>query len=158
MAFEFEYMGFKVSFAENDEVWRCWALDVEHKSMAKVKSMISQKVREEVKTANLIYGIKNWGSVKKVQVIGLVDGKGDHVWTKSMDRDERRSREKMDTLFPWTLENEAIIAEADVLEKQGNALLSLARKKREEIKSMTEQSLANLIGEIKKKVVDENGK
>ncbi|RUW57169.1 hypothetical protein [Mesorhizobium sp. M8A.F.Ca.ET.021.01.1.1] len=151
MAFEFEYLGFKVMFGENEEVWRCHALNVEHKSMGKVKGLIAAKLREEIKLANLVYGIKQWGKVYKVTVVGMVDGKPGRVWIKK-DESDRRSQESMSDLFEWNDDAERLMLEADRLENEGNALIRKASAIRKEIKGLSEETLAAIIGKIKEAV------
>lgn len=152
MALETEYLGFTIVFADNEEVWRCWELNVEHKSLSKCKALISHKVREEIATASLICGLRTWGSVKKVQVVGLIDGKPDQVRVKSLEDDERRTLEKMSDLFRWSPENEALLAEADRLANEARDLSKRAEKTREQIKMMSAHDVATFIASIREKV------
>ncbi len=76
---QMEYRGYVVHFAENQEVWRCQALDVEGEKIGTVKAKIDKIIAQSRKLANpvpMIY-LDYHEQAASVQVVALAQPKRD---------------------------------------------------------------------------------
>ena len=132
-----EHQGYKIRYAENEEVWRCWDLDLQSKSLAALRTKIAAAARKlrVAQAAGLEVWVGNsWGGGDmKLGVIDALDpdGKRAAVFIGQAGGDGKRQRSKFDiaNLLPRNPDQDAKIAtmrsllsEADRLRREADAI------------------------------------
>ena len=79
---ETEHKGYKITYSDNEDVWRCWELNVEHEKLSKLKQRIDRLSLEARKEAafDARYigpGYRNAGTLVRVVQV-LKDGDRGH--------------------------------------------------------------------------------
>ena len=130
---QIEYRGYIIHFAENQEVWRCQALDVDGEKMGTVKRKIDKIIAASRKIPidlNALH-VDHWNSVQEVRIVAFAQPRKagqepDSVWCMASDREryfdhtrreyayrETEVRKKLDlkNIYGDTPENRATFAE-----------------------------------------------
>jgi len=153
---EFTHQGFKITFSENDEVWRCWTLNFEDKSLSKLKQKINKHISVTLKKVTTPFALlSSWGGgdIVKCSIISR-DAKSGRFWVVK-EGENRRSQVEPKYLAPWTKEIEDRLAEADEVTRRGKALLREADAIRKKITAMTEEEIESFLANLMKTVEDE---
>lgn len=119
------YREYKIGYAENEDVWRCWDLGVAAPTLGKVKAMIDSVLREAMKAAAPAVWNISWGDPRLVKITSL-DADGKHAWV--MD-DGKRQKVNLRNLILSTPEHDVIIAVAIREREDGLALLEAADRR-----------------------------
>ncbi len=94
MSIETEHNGHKITYAENEDVWRCWALDLDAKTLGALRTKIN-KIDAEARRVDNVNAIKvnehGFGSHEPVEIV-MVDG--DSAWV--IHRQQRMWRGQME--------------------------------------------------------------
>jgi hypothetical protein len=121
-----EYKGCVIVYAENQDIWRCWSLDVEAPTLSAVKRKIDVIDRQSRRTENVdAYLIAYGGDFEPVTVTLSIpknpsaQGRyhadaSDRAWIVSK-KDKKREKVGLERLIEHTPENEALIREAERL-------------------------------------------
>lgn len=148
-----EHRGYSISFATNEEVWRCWTLDIEDKSLAKVKAKINKIERDlrnaEIKQIDAI-AIETWHSFETITILSLASEGAAWIMTKS----GRREKKSLQRLALVTDENKATIKQIRELREEAARLGKHADKLVEAIPRVTVEALRALSIEGEKADVD----
>lgn len=158
---QIEYRGYAIHFAENQEVWRCQALDVDGERLATVKAKIDRVIAASRKLDNpvpVIYVDYSYRA-KPVEVISLAQPPKDRsgnaqaeptaAWCMVPERERYFDREKgeyayrdtkarqkikLDSLYIDTTENRAALAEAQRLQDK---ITAATEERKAVLKGMT---------------------
>lgn len=137
---EIEYRGYVVRFSENQDVWRCWALDLEGEKLSTVKAKIDRIIAQSRKLSEAVpmMYMDHFHTAKPVRVVALAQPrKGEDsptdAWclvpgrerflnhdTKTYDYRDVEERKKLPllSLYLDTPENRAAVAEIDRLKAE----------------------------------------
>ena len=143
---ETEHNGHKIAYAENEDVWRCWAMDVEGKTLSAVKTKLNKIDAEARRVSVPVILLHHWGcQVDAVGVATLIEK--DDVWVTTKDRHGSTERRKkpMGVILLDTPENRSAIKAAAARRKEGEAITkeaddmmsSLPRVTAADLKSLT---------------------
>lgn len=120
-----EHQGFKITFSDNEEVWNCWELRMEHKSLGKLKQKINKWLKERLSKSNITCAFRDTyghNPYEEATVVGCVNDAPGEFWI-TVGKDARRRKVKITELYPWTEELSAALAAYDAQRAAGNALL-----------------------------------
>lgn len=124
---ETEHNGHKITYAENEDVWRCWDMGVEAKTLSAVKTKL-KKLDADARRCNVpVLVLHHYGcEIDAVGVATLIEGKD--VWVTSKDRRGKTERRKkpINLLLLDTAENRAAIKAASARRKEGEAIIKEA--------------------------------
>jgi hypothetical protein len=123
-----EHHGFSINFSENEDLWRCYALGFEHKSLLKLKQKINKWLRERLDKANIVVAFKDrngWGDFKKATVVGMVNDEPGYYWIL-LEEEDRRQKVKLTELYPWSDELVAAMKIRDEKKREAQALIKAA--------------------------------
>lgn len=124
---ETEHNGHVITYAENEDVWRCWQMSVEAKTLSALKTKLN-KLDATARRCNVpVIVLHPYGcEADAIGVATLIDG-GD-VWVTYKDRrgnTERRKR-PMGLLLLDTPRNRADIKAASARHKEAEAIIKEA--------------------------------
>lgn len=134
---EIDYRGYVIRFSENQEIWRCWALDFEGEKISTVKRKIDKIIAASRKLPidrSAIY-VDYHNVVKEVRVVAFVQprkagAEPDSVWCLVPDKEryfdheqrayafrdvQARKKISLSMIFADTPENRAIFIEIERL-------------------------------------------
>jgi hypothetical protein len=118
MSIETEHHGYKITYGENTDVWRCWELDVEGKTLSSVKAKIASILSQSRKIdATPAYYIQSWGRVEKITVLSWASPT--KVWVME---GKRRAKCSADAIVWMSEETATKLAEARAKESAASAL------------------------------------
>ena len=123
-----EHQGFNINFSENEDLWRCYSLGFEHKSLLKLKQKINKWLRERLDKANIVVAFKDrggWSDFKKATVVGMVNDEPGSFWIL-IDAEDRRQKVKITELYPWTDELFEAMKDRDEKKAAAQALIRAA--------------------------------
>lgn len=83
MSLETEHRGYKIIYSENEEVWRCWSLSLDHISLAKLKAAINRQLLKASKAsvkAPALYLENCSPDLTEVAVTSLADADPEAQW------------------------------------------------------------------------------
>lgn len=144
-AFKFDYDGNEIQFSENEEVWRCWDLNMEDKSLSKLKEKIN-KFRRDTRNAGVkrveVYRLGSWRG-GMVTLISLASEESAWITTR-IGRTDRREKVGLHELIFPTPENMAVLAAAKDLDDQAQELTRKADAARAAIQRVTASALRAL--------------
>jgi hypothetical protein len=130
MRIETEFRGYAIYYSENEDVWRCHALDMDAETLTKLKNKIGRYLARIAKTAESIpaFHVAYGDSFHPCNIVSVSNSlnykKEPEVWTfterQEMWRGEYRTvrdRKKYDasSIILDTPENRVLIAEAERL-------------------------------------------
>lgn len=131
----FRHRGYELRYSDNEDVWRCHKLNLEHKSLNKAKELIN-KIDADARKLDagvaLIY-LSTSGIEPVTATMIDLDGKG--VWVNQMTTSakypfkktvERRQKHSREALVLDTPENRELIEAARVKRTAGYALIKEA--------------------------------
>lgn len=142
---EIMYRGHSIRFAENQEVWRCFPLDVEGEKLATVKRKIDKVISEARKLTEAQTAIvfdPSWNTIVPVKVIAFAEprkkgAEPDSAWcmvttseryfdeekkTTAYRPVERREKKSLAGLKADTPENRATFAEIERLKSEAEQI------------------------------------
>ncbi len=148
-----EHNGWEIRYSENEDVWRCWAADVEHAKLSVVKQKLNAiSAHDRRIDAVPVFIIDLWGTVTEATATLLTDdGRG--VWTTRMRTVKRfdghrttKEREKrpLDSVILDTPENRALIAKATHLREVARKASAVADDANKAIPRATLETLKGL--------------
>ena len=147
-----EHNGFTLRYSDNEDKWSVWELELEDKSLAKLKQKVNKFVSNKLKTASLIVGIDDSGYGSRVpekrQVVSRDASTGEY-WVIRLDNG-RRERVKADKLFPWTPEVDTKIAEYERLQEEARSFMRQASAVIQSIKKGSKDEIADMLIELSK--------
>lgn len=117
MAIETEYRGYNLRYVENEDIWRCFDLDIEASKLSALKSKVAKIDNDARKAEATPVFVIQWGRVVGGVLLSWVDD--GHVWVVC---DKRRRKEKAADIVLDTPEVRAEINRAVTLEKQAQTL------------------------------------
>jgi len=124
---ETEHNGHAITYAENEDVWRCWSMNVEGKTLSAVKAKLN-KLDADARRVNVpVIVLNHYGcTVDAIGLATLID-KGD-VWIAAKDRrgSTQRSKTSMSRIVLDTPENREAIKAASAKEKQAESVMKEA--------------------------------
>jgi hypothetical protein len=142
---ETEHNGHRVTYAENEDVWRCWDMNVEGKTLSAVKTKLN-KLDADARRCNVpVIVLHHYCcEVDAVGLATLIDG--NEVWVTSKDRRGRAERRKvsMSRILLDTAENRAAIEAASVRRKEGEAIIKEANAMVSELPHVTVDDLKSI--------------
>jgi hypothetical protein len=146
MRIEVTHNNHQITYAENEDLWRCWNMNVEAKTLSALKTKLN-KLDADARRCNVpVIILHHYGcEADAVGLATLIDGKD--VWVTSKNRRGSVERRKisMDRIVLDTLEHHATIKAASVRRKEGEAITkeadamvaALPRVTIEDLKSLT---------------------
>lgn len=121
--------GYTIRFSENEDLWNCYDLGFEHKSLQKLKLRINKWMKDRLDSANIVVAFRDgysYDEYKLATVVGAVSDEPGTFWIL-LDKEDKRRKVKLSLLFPWTDELVAALkakseklAEADRLRREAN--------------------------------------
>lgn len=115
---ETEHKDYKIRYSENEDVWRCWELDLEAKTLSALKAKINQIDAAGRKLDRVsVYVFGGYGLPKEAIALSWA-GKG-KLWILE---GKRRSQEPCDRISRVTPEITAAIKQAGQLQSQAQEI------------------------------------
>lgn len=134
-----DYRGYSITYSENQDVWRCWSLDIEADRLPTLKGKIDRLIVASRKLANPLPVIRvdYHGRVAPVKVLGLAQPRKDRAgkelepdaaWCMVPDEEwyfdhdlgqrrkrpiEKREKVRLEQLFVDSPENREAVVEAN---------------------------------------------
>ena len=139
---ETEYNGVTIHYSENEDIWRCDALEVDGKTLSAVKEKIGKLQADARRISVPVLVIRSsYGgvSIESEGTASLLHDDGKHVWVNTvrvvwvganrMKRREERGRSKflIESLFHDTPEARSLVS--DVAEKVANLEAEIKRER-----------------------------
>lgn len=139
-----EHAGYEIVYSENGDLWRCWNLEVEAKTLSALKTKINQCLAEARRVDNVRVWKLDWSGGPKLYAVTLLDGEA-HAWVSPVDSLDRkgktRERADFDKLILDTPENRAAIEAWRALERASRAAAIAASEARDAIPRVTVEAL-----------------
>jgi hypothetical protein len=112
-----EHNGHTITYSENEDVWRCWALEAEAKTLSILKTKINKIDAEARRVDVKVFEIDRLSKEQKIVKCLMVDADGKSVWileegkTKFRGEDVKGRRKKtlVTSIAEVTPENRALI-------------------------------------------------
>ena len=136
---ETEHNGYVIAYAENQDVWRCWGLELEAKTLSALKNKIN-KVSSDARRLDNVEAIdlsETWGKPKPVKIVmlaGVDYMKKPQAWIIKTAINPSRFRGEKDQRQKVALENLVL----DTPENQ--KLLSAYLTKQEAVRAAQEEA------------------
>lgn len=143
------HQGFDITYAENENVWRCWKLNVEDKSLTGLRQKINKMISKALKDMSLeCFVINEYGGseITKARITSR-DAKTGEFWIVK-EGNERRARVKGQYLRPWTTEIEETLAEVKRIQAEGYDLIRKSDALRKSIKPLTQEQLEAFLADL----------
>lgn len=110
-----EHSGHEIVYSENEDVWRCWNLDAEAKTLSALKVKINKHLNEARRLDNVRVWKLDWGGTPELYSVTLLEGDG-AAWvskvapgTSKGRREKVREKALLKDLVLDTAENRAAI-------------------------------------------------
>lgn len=71
-----EHSGHEIVYSENEDVWRCWNLDAEAKTLSALKTKINKHLNEARRLDNVRVWKLDWGGTPELYGVTLLEGDG----------------------------------------------------------------------------------
>jgi len=114
------YKGIEIFYNENDEIYTCEIADYVNKrqSLKVLKGIIDKQIKTEESFIPIKAYMFQYDTPKVITIVSPVErtGYGEIVWIK--DENGKRTKERIDSIYLWCVENEKIFKAVDTLEKQ----------------------------------------
>lgn len=127
MRIEVIHNGHQITYAENEDVWRCWSMNVEAKTLSALKTKLN-KLDADARRCNVpVLVLHHYGcGIDAIGLATLIDG--NEVWVTSKDRRGSAERRKMPMrrILLDTPDNRAAIGIAEARRKEGEAIVKEA--------------------------------
>lgn len=150
------HQGYDINYSENEDIWRCWDLNVEAASLSKAKQKINKIVANALKNMDIeCYLLSRYGgSDIEIARITSRDAKTGEFWVVKTGN-ERRERVKAEYLIPYTKEIADKLEEVKRLSAAGRALYKQAEDVRKSIKKQTPEECEAFLALLVKTVQEE---
>lgn len=124
--------GHIITFSEGRDMWDCYAVNIEHKSLAELKRKLDTwdaRFRRLTKPLKVVSTGRGWSGEFENLTVVSIDRDQACVWTKS--KGGRREKKRLYELMPDNAETREAVAKVLKIDKQREAL----SQERERIKS-----------------------
>jgi hypothetical protein len=142
---ETSHNGHVITYAENEDVWRCWDMNIEAKTLSAIKAKLN-KVEADARRCNVpVIVLHRYGcEVDAIGIATVIDGKD--VWVSSKDTRGRavRSKKSMGSILLDTPENRAAIKAATARRREGDKIIKEANAMWSAIPRVTPEALKSL--------------
>ncbi len=148
MTLETEHNGYKIHYAENEDVWRCWDLNLDGKTLSAVKAKINTEIkraREITAMPALVFDASYSTEAREVVITLIADEK--RVWTLGRGRwgdQNKREKTNIELLFADNDENRKTLAEMKALSEQVSAINGRIKRLKEAIPRLTMTDLSRI--------------
>lgn len=148
MSIETKHGEHTIAYSENEDIWRCWDMNVEGKTLSAVKQKLNKIDAENRRVASVpVVIVSDWGSgVEGTGVVTLRDGER-AAWTmvsKKHYAKPRREKVRLASMVLDTPENRAKLNEYTALRKIASDASKAASAHLEAIPRVTDADLAGL--------------
>ena len=119
---ETEHRGYKIRYAENEDVWRCHALDMQGDTLTQLKNKMNRHLAKMSKTGGVAALVSSFGHSKfeECEIVSVADKGGvwitknrQEMWRGAMRTVKERSKVEADRLVLDTVENRELIKTSD---------------------------------------------
>lgn len=142
---ETTYLDQRIVYAENEDVWRCWALDIEAPTLSALKEKIRKVDADARRMDRPALHFEYNGTKPTLCTIVMLDAERDKVWiTKKEGGTLRRHKVTLDRIVLDTPENRALIAEFQALAREAEAARAKSDAARAKIPSPTRDELVGV--------------
>lgn len=142
-----EHAGHEITYSENEDVWRCWNLDAEAKTLSALKAKINKHLAEARRIGNVRVWKIEWGDAPALHVVTLLEGDA-AAWVSKVNgktngrmRDKVREKASLKNLVLDTPENRAAIEAWRALERAAAEASRKARDAKEALPHPTQEDL-----------------
>ena len=153
------HQGFDITFAENENIWRCWKLNIENENLSKLKQKINKHISVALKTMNIDcavldkYGVSCSNDIQRGKIISR-DARTGEFWVVK-GANERRERVDGKFLRPWSSEIEDKIASARALHEEARRYNREATVIIQSIKPLSQEQHEAFLASLLTKVEDD---
>jgi len=148
VSIETEHNGHKITYSENEDVWRCWQLDMDGKTLSALKQKINQHDASMRRIKPTVaWAVRSWGGPEKVTLTLIADDK--EVW--AVDEEGRRQKRAFKDLRADTPETLAAFAEYQHFTKLERDYGKLAKAALDKLKPLTRAALAAMAIPVEQK-------
>lgn len=119
---ETEHRGYKIRYAENEDVWRCHTLDMQGDTLTQLKNKINRHLAKMAKTGGIAALVSSFGHSKfeECEIVSVSDKGGVWIaksrverWQGATRTVKERSKVEADRLVLDTVENREMIKVSD---------------------------------------------
>lgn len=142
-----EHAGHEIVYSENEDVWRCWNLDAEAKTLSALRTKINKHLAEARRVDNVRVWKMEWSGGPKLCAVTLLEG-DEHAWISQLAseagkgrREKVREKAALDSLILDTPENRAAMEAWRALEAAAREAQSAAYKAKEALPRATVEAL-----------------
>jgi hypothetical protein len=137
------HRGQHIRYSENEDVWRCYELDLDAPKLSLLKTKINKALKDAAAETNQrVLNVYEYGSDWYAAVVVSRDKKG-YCWVSRTDDkgQVRRSKVRVADLIADTPTNRASLAEYDRLRSEANSLLRRADEAKTGLVRLTEDDI-----------------
>lgn len=147
MTLETEHNGYKIRYAENEDVWRCWVINLDGKTLSAIKAKINTEIKRarEIDAMPALAFDSSYGITASDVVITLIADEK-RVWTLGRGRmgNSKREKSNIENLFADNDENRKTLAEMKALFDRRNEIPDQIKRLRESIPRLTVADLSRI--------------
>ncbi len=153
MTLETEHNGYKISYAENEDVWRCWDLSLDGKTLSAVKAKINTEIKRarEITAMPALAFDGSYSTEAREVVITLIADES-RVWTLGRGRwgdQNKREKTSIELLMADNDENRKTLAEMKALSDKSDSIIREIKRLRESIPRLNMGDLSRIEKETK---------